>query len=58
MGQSGGIPLCRVLNVYQPLLNQEVNTTGVLLTIDSPIQYIVRLTSLPPFPAICPDTIR
>lgn len=60
MGQSSGVLLCWMLNLYHPFLtlNQEANMTGVLLTIDSPIQYIVRLTSLPPFPAICPDTIR
>ena len=40
------------------VLNQEANTTGILLTIDTPIQYIVRLISLPPFPVICPGTIR
>jgi hypothetical protein len=40
------------------VLNQEANTTGILLTIDNPIQYIVRLTYLPSFPVICPDTIR
>jgi hypothetical protein len=39
-------------------LNQEAITTGMLLTIDNPIQYIVRLTSVPPFPVISPDTIR
>ena len=40
------------------VLNQEANTTGILLTIDNPIEYIVTLTSVPPFPVICPDTIR
>ena len=34
-----------MLNVYHPILalNQEAHTTGVLLTIDHPIEYIVRL---------------
>ena len=52
--------LCWVLNVYHPFLtlNQEANTTGVLLTIDNPVECIVRLTYLPPFPATCPGTIR
>jgi hypothetical protein len=49
-----------MLNLQHPFptLNQEANTTGVLLTIDSPLEYIVGLTYLPPFPVICPGTIR
>jgi hypothetical protein len=39
-------------------LNQEANTIGVLLSIDSPVEYTVRLTHLPPFPATCPGAIR
>ena len=39
-------------------LNQEANTTGALLSIESPVEYTLRLTYLPPFPAICPGTIR
>jgi hypothetical protein len=58
MGQSGDVPLCWALNVYHPFLNQEANTTGALLLIDSPVEYTVRLTSLPPFPATCPGAIR
>ena len=40
------------------MLNQEAHTAGVLLTIDNPIEYILRLTSVPPFPASCPGAIR
>ena len=58
MGQSGGVSLCWVLNVYHPFLNQEANTTGALLSIDSPVEYTVRLTYLPPFPATYPGAIR
>jgi hypothetical protein len=58
MGLPGGVPLCWVLNVYHPFLNQVANTTGIVLTIDHPIQYIVKLTSVPPFPATCPGTFR
>jgi hypothetical protein len=49
-----------MLNLQRPFLtlNQEALTTGVLLTIDHPIEYIVKLTSLPPFPVICPGAIR
>jgi hypothetical protein len=50
--------LCWVLQLYQPFPNQKANTTEVLLTIESPVEYIVRLTSVPPFPVICPGTIR
>ena len=39
-------------------LNQEANTTGALLMIESPVEYTVRLTSVPPFPATCPGAIR
>jgi hypothetical protein len=49
---------CAANYLVPSILNQEAKTSHVLLTIDNPIQYIVRLTSLPPFPVICPDTIR
>ena len=60
MCQSGGVLLCWMLNLYHPFLtlNQEANTTGALLSIDSPVEYTVRLTSLPPFPATCPGALR
>ena len=51
MSLSGGVSLCWVLNLYHPFLNQEANTTGVLLTIESPVECIVTLTCLPPFPS-------
>jgi hypothetical protein len=41
-----------------PELNLEARTTGVLLTIDNLVACYVMLTSLPPFPAACPGTIR
>jgi hypothetical protein len=49
-----------MLNLQHPFLtlDQEANTTGVLLTIDTPVEYILRLTSVPPFPASCPGAIR
>jgi hypothetical protein len=50
--------LCRVLKLYHPFPNQQAHTTGALLTIDHPNEYIVRLTSLPPFSVICPGAIR
>ena len=38
--------------------DQEAHTTGVLLTIGNTIEYILRLTYVPPFPASCPGPIR
>jgi hypothetical protein len=40
------------------MLNQEAHTAGVLLTIAHPVEHIVTLTSVPPFPIICPGVIR
>ena len=33
------LPCARVLNLYHPFLNQEANTTGAFLSIDSPVEY-------------------
>ncbi len=38
--------------------DQEENTKRVLLSIDSHVEYTVRLTSLPPFPVTCPSATR
>jgi len=35
-----GVGLCWFLGLHRPFLKQEANTTGVLLTIDNPIQYL------------------
>ncbi len=60
MCQSGDVLLCWMRYLSHPFLtlHQEANTTGVLLTIDHLVACYAMLTSLPPFPAICPGTIR
>jgi hypothetical protein len=45
--QGGGVALCWFLNLHHPFLNQEANTTGVLLTIDGTIVCVLRHTGFP-----------
>jgi len=41
--QGGGVPRCCLLNLQHPFLNQEANTTRVLITMDGTVKYGKKL---------------